>query len=238
MITRLYSFVFVLFFATAATVSANFADFGAQLNPGDTDVPVMMADFSGGMIRASVASSFEETQPRWMASDISFDNPAFTNMFGTTGNTIQVISQADPSRATRIDFSIDQPFPVGTRLVVFDMDGIQERVTVASASGGTFAPPVQLESNTGPGANGVFPSSLPVWNPATSQLQSTGLNNGQNNREAAIFDIEGLDHVAVTISAGELASSWVGIATVPEPGTSSMVFLALVSLGMLRRRNA
>ena len=235
MINRFYAFAFVLLFTTS--VSADFVDFGAQLSDGATNVPVMNADFSGGTIRAAVGSSFTDDQLRWQTSDITFDNPGFANQFGSIGNTIQVISQADPTRATRIDFSFNQPFPVGTRLVVFDMDGIQERATIASTGGAMFAPPVQIESNIGPGTNGVFPSSFPVWNPEISQLQSTGLNNGQNNREAAIFNIEGREQVSVTISAGELASSWVGIVAVPEPSSTGMIFLALTSLGMLRRRS-
>ena len=222
--------------------SADFADFGAQLDPGSRDAPIMMADFSGGTILANFNSSYaepnDEDMPRWQTANLNFANPKFQDLFGTSGAVIQVLARENPSEATNINFVTNQPFPGNARLIVMDMDGINERVTVVS-NGMTMTPPQQMETATAESTTGIdtFPSAFPVWDAALSQLKSTGLGNGHNNKEAAIFDISGKTQVSVTISSGEPASSWIGIATaVPEPGSLGMIFLAACFVCRSRRQ--
>ena len=199
--TKTLCVAFIIAFASVSA-RAEFADFSSQLQ----DEPVWTAQFAGSTVTALFNTGFE-------------------------GSLIQMlVPEGQTTKATRIDFHTDNPFPETARLIVMDLDGTRERVKVVSNNRG-IAAPVQyetiLDSERGP-------SVMPTWNPATDILQSQDLK--QNDREASVFDIGGLSHVSVTLAADQNASSWYAIATaVPEP-TSICTVLACVAFGWLRRR--
>ncbi len=202
---------------------ANFVDFGTQA----TNSPSWTAATPG--VNVNFNSTYTGS-PLWTPETKPFTNPAFHSAYGNVGSLIAVIAQGDqPNGLTNVSFQFAAPLSPDVRLVIMDLDGINERAKISSTSG-PIAAPLMIESND-PLTTPAGASSFANWNPTNQILWSTATKH--NDREAYVFDVSGLSDVFITIAADEPATSWIGLVTVPEPSSCGALLLGL--LGFIAR---
>jgi hypothetical protein len=223
----------VIVLAITSTSFAQFVDFSGQT----ADDPTWTVNAFGGIMTASFSSSFASDTVRWEPQTKSFTDPAFVQMFGESGSLITLVAQDDQSTAsTTATLVFSSPLPIDAKLVVFDLDGASERIAISS-NDGSILTPTEMESND-PNTSPQGASAFALWSQNQQRLLSTDTKN--NDREAYVFNVSGVSHLELVMTAGEAAANWIGLAqpvVVPEPGSFAMVLIGIVALGFRRRRS-
>ena len=220
----------VIVLAISTTSFAQFVDFSGQTADDPTWTGISAF---GGTMTVSFSSSFSEDTVRWAPQTKTFSNPAFVNLFGDSGSLITLVAQDEQLTATTTATMVfSSPLPIDARLVVFDIDGDLERMALMSNDGAILTP-VEIESND-PDLSPLGPSAFGLWSQNQQRILSVDVKN--NDREAYVFDVGGLSQISAVMSAGEAAANWIGL-TVPEPRSMTMLGIAVVALGIRRRRS-
>ena len=186
-----------------------------------------------------LTASFSSTMPgdnlKWNRQGVEFSDPSFANLFGTEASLLS-LNRPDPPGAggeTTAIIQFAEPLPQGAKMVIFDVDAIDERLTLFSNI--SLSAPTVMETQTDPQETRFdFPSVPALWNGATRTLSSADSDSVNNNPfEAYVFDAEGMSNVEVTYTttAGQASIGFV----VPEPSTLSFAGLGVCLLIGLRR---
>ena len=185
---------------------------------------------------------FASTMPgdnlKWNRQGVEFTDPEFANLFGSEASLLS-LNRPDPTGAggeTTAMIQFATPLPQGAKLVVFDVDAIDERITLFSNI--HIDAPVIMETRMDPSDPKFDYPSVPArWDPETQTLASAGPDAVNNNPfEAYLFDATGMARLEAryTTTAGQASISFA--LPVPEPTPwLPLTVMALAALAVGRR---
>lgn len=227
-----FSILVLLVLDTGQVQAAEFLSFAQNtggVTPWETDCVGCPYDLT---------ATFSTTMPgdnlKWNRQGVEFSDPAFANLFGNEASLLS-LNRPDPTGAggeTTANIQFATPLPQGAKMVIFDVDAVDERLTLFSNI--SISAPRVMETRTDPSDPKFdFPSIPATWNGATRTLSSAE-NVNNNPFEAYVFNASGMSNVEVsyTTTAGQASIGFV----VPEPSTLSFAGFGIVMLLGIRRR--
>ncbi|MEZ6100320.1 MAG: hypothetical protein R3E01_15230 [Pirellulaceae bacterium] len=178
---------------------------------------------------------FETTMPavegrsQWNKNTIEHTNPAFAALYGAAGSYIS-FARPEPVGAGGTTFAnlvFPNPLPLGSTLIVLDIDARQEHMQLLSDKA-PLGPPTTIESKDGQN------SVLALWDDAADEQRLIATASGDNKEEAYVWDVSGITrlHVEYETDAG---AGHVGLIVTPEPTTLTLGWIAFLAGLRLRR---
>lgn len=209
----------------------SFAENDGGVTPWETDC---------GNCPNDITVQFSSTMPgdnlKWNRQGVEFSDPQFANLFGSEASLLS-LNRPDPTGAggeTTAVIEFAAPLPAGAKMVIFDVDALDERLTLFSNI--SINAPTVMETKTDPADPKYdFPSVPAIWNSATRTLSSAGPDAVNNNPfEAYVFNASGMSSVEIeyTTTAGQASVGFF----VPEPNLMALLGAGLLSLLAVRGR--
>ena len=166
---------------------------------------------TGGGINATVAATITQGSMDFTTSTAT--DPSFVEEFADSFSVLLYIAQPTGPGNITSTISFSGPLPQGSRLIVVDVDFLQEGVTLIGG-GAPLALLSQVETQAGE------TSTFPFYDPVLGTLITPHTTSGQTNEgDASIFDVSGLGAIDIAYFGGG-SSSGVGI-TIALPATDT-----------------